>query len=614
MPRNSLEYNEESSIYQPLPRGNFTRVLVLEPGSGQQSISCKLKFIDLNDPPDFEAISYVWGSRRKSRTIFCNGIATKITHNLLRALRRVRHASKPRMVWADSICINQDEDGEKNHQVALMGQIYSQAHRVLIHIVGNDKAHAPCAASLISETAAMIRQTHQEIGPGKGNFPWPTAEAVRSMMNDTRWESFSILLQQPWFLRGWVVQEAALAQDAVVLWGAHTEIDWCELMRCYAWTVMRAEKVMLHFQLKRLSMHEALYYLRNPDEARSYKPWHIKGVTFLAILHRARRTQLEDPRDRIFAFWSLNDYIKSTSAEQTSKSIDRITLPDYTQSKDEIYTDFARQYLLTCDNKILNYVQHTSDSLLNSVAPSWVPRWDFDIYHVPSPYGKPALRPQSPAENNAARKISILEGNILVIRGVILDRVEARSEIPKRPFKMEDMLSIWRTVESSNWGSVYAAEHREIAFISTLCKGSHEGKSIDWLAEEDACSTFLRESGHLGDKVPGEVSFPRIQSCIPRSSWNRSLVSTSRGYFGNCPAVVEEGDICCIIFGCTTPFILREVESNQGRQCYRLIGYAWIPGISPIQTHSYNTMPLFGREESKEWVEWGLEEQDIYIC
>jgi hypothetical protein len=34
-------------------------------------------------------------------------------------------------VWVDHICMNQKDDAEKQQQISLMDQIYSQAHQVV---------------------------------------------------------------------------------------------------------------------------------------------------------------------------------------------------------------------------------------------------------------------------------------------------------------------------------------------------------------------------------------------------------------------------------------------------------------------------------------------------
>ena len=55
-----------------------------------------------------------------------------ITHNLAIALRHLRHAKKPRILWIDALCINQDDLPERSAEVLEMGSIYSNARQVIV--------------------------------------------------------------------------------------------------------------------------------------------------------------------------------------------------------------------------------------------------------------------------------------------------------------------------------------------------------------------------------------------------------------------------------------------------------------------------------------------------
>lgn len=110
--------------YAPLPRGNYTRYLVLQPGKDKEALLCHLHTCALTDLSEVETISYVWGSSNKTKRLWCAGKTIPITVNLRDVLRRVRLPDAPRTLWADSICINQEDRKEKSEQVALMGLIF----------------------------------------------------------------------------------------------------------------------------------------------------------------------------------------------------------------------------------------------------------------------------------------------------------------------------------------------------------------------------------------------------------------------------------------------------------------------------------------------------------
>lgn len=94
MTSNTSHKSQQANIYDPLPDGAYIRVLILEPGTLRQPLRCRLKVVNLEDRPDFEAISYVWGRGIKRKKLICNGIRVNITANLLQALLAVRYPSR----------------------------------------------------------------------------------------------------------------------------------------------------------------------------------------------------------------------------------------------------------------------------------------------------------------------------------------------------------------------------------------------------------------------------------------------------------------------------------------------------------------------------------------
>ena len=104
------------SIYEPIPEGEYIRLLKLRPGRDGDDIDCSLSIVDIESAKaTYEAISYVWGDATNTVIILCNGLRVPITVSLADALRNFRHTSKPRVLWADALCINQKDDQEKGH-------------------------------------------------------------------------------------------------------------------------------------------------------------------------------------------------------------------------------------------------------------------------------------------------------------------------------------------------------------------------------------------------------------------------------------------------------------------------------------------------------------------
>ena len=76
----------------------------------------------------------MWGDPSKRLPIFVNGQEHHITTNLYRALRRIRNDTEVRVLWADALCINQNDSRERSHQVSLMKDIYSSTQEAILFI------------------------------------------------------------------------------------------------------------------------------------------------------------------------------------------------------------------------------------------------------------------------------------------------------------------------------------------------------------------------------------------------------------------------------------------------------------------------------------------------
>lgn len=135
-------------LYQPLYDGETVRILELHPGTLNDALRCKFHYANLRQlHMGYEALSYVWGDPEDHKydditgtwsktiaTIKCNEYTKQITPNLNIALRHIREQSKPVYLWVDALCINQEDDRERGHQVTLMGSVYRNAERVVIWV------------------------------------------------------------------------------------------------------------------------------------------------------------------------------------------------------------------------------------------------------------------------------------------------------------------------------------------------------------------------------------------------------------------------------------------------------------------------------------------------
>ncbi|KAK0640610.1 heterokaryon incompatibility, partial [Cercophora newfieldiana] len=80
----------------------------------------------------YEALSYTWGSPVHKCPITINNRPCLIWGNLYTALLALRYEDKPRHLWIDAICINQDDIAEKNLHIPQMHLVYQRAASVTV--------------------------------------------------------------------------------------------------------------------------------------------------------------------------------------------------------------------------------------------------------------------------------------------------------------------------------------------------------------------------------------------------------------------------------------------------------------------------------------------------
>ena len=78
--------------------------------------------------PAFKALSYIWRDQARTHEITIDNKRLSITENLYKALRDVqRDAVGDTYIWADAICICQDDLAERSAQILLIREIYYSA-------------------------------------------------------------------------------------------------------------------------------------------------------------------------------------------------------------------------------------------------------------------------------------------------------------------------------------------------------------------------------------------------------------------------------------------------------------------------------------------------------
>lgn len=207
----------EAYRYPPLDEGaEEIRLVCLHRGKANDETNITLHHShfprDESFVPDFEALSYVWGSTDNSETIKIVDLegdeyAISITRNLADALPHLRSERRDRMLWIDAICINQNDLAERRQQVERMADIYSRATRVVVWL-GLEADQS----SLAMELMCSLGLSSHDVGNAKVALE----DKILSYGCEAL-HSLHCLLDRPWFQRLWVRQEIRLAEDALLI-------------------------------------------------------------------------------------------------------------------------------------------------------------------------------------------------------------------------------------------------------------------------------------------------------------------------------------------------------------------------------------------------------------
>nr|XP_036580247.1 het domain-containing protein [Colletotrichum truncatum]KAF6788079.1 het domain-containing protein [Colletotrichum truncatum] len=582
-----------------MPDSRSIRVFTLYPGVPSDPLRGGLEFVNIDSGAGaYETISYVWGDPSKTHGMVCDGVEVLITKSLHGALTCLRLPHASRRLWADQICIDQENTEEKSSQIPLMNVIYRNAKHVLVWLGHDEQKVARAAFDLVSDLAATFADRER-----RAAFDRRQAENSASC-NDSHdmWSPLRALTSLSWFTRAWIVQEIGTRAPATLFWG-DVYIEWEVLHSvCKDLTDYHHLRKEVDIQTPKVKY----MYRRFIEPDRSSR--HANRFSFLYELHRARHLMASDPRDRVYAM--LGHY----SIRNTPNQEIRALKPDYSKTLEEVYNDVATRGLIGDDKSLLTLasVQHKTvpskqhalelssldySSVSPNKLPSWVPDWRTYQSHILS-------EPTSPHRASGALRSSLqVDGSskTIYIKGVIVDTIAAHSKsFQPREFHVNGseysnvIEKIWREVcEESDFdlASRYLPTARSavFAYLQTLSNACvavawqdnqpYESASKDmWLAhgaaylvraagKSCAISESLRDLAKAGDAA-------KWARAANGASRNRVFAKTKDGYYVLGPKTMEPGDIVCVLLGGKMPFCLRPWGNK-----YLLLGECYVHGI-----------------------------------
>jgi hypothetical protein len=127
-----LQNNKRGDLYLTPPN---IRILSIPPAPSDSDktdpLECDIQVVSLGSLPQYETLSYVWGSDVGQVPIAVSGHRMEISRSLSGALRQLQLPDRARLLWVDQICIDQQNLEEKADQVRLMSTIYTKCTRCI---------------------------------------------------------------------------------------------------------------------------------------------------------------------------------------------------------------------------------------------------------------------------------------------------------------------------------------------------------------------------------------------------------------------------------------------------------------------------------------------------
>ncbi|KAL8740304.1 MAG: hypothetical protein Q9190_006979 [Brigantiaea leucoxantha] len=185
----------------------------------------------------YEAVSYTWGKRPFNGLLDISSGSIQVPDNLANALRELTPRHGLRYLWADAVCIDQTNVTEKNLQVAMMGEIFERAQRVLIWLGLGDEhtSHVFDLFRTLSSRADdygvnmdLIDST-TNLWDGAPTLDHRQKHLLDNLAVDHDFRGIVDFYSNAWFERLWVVQEIALARDLEIHCGSYS-IGWRQFM------------------------------------------------------------------------------------------------------------------------------------------------------------------------------------------------------------------------------------------------------------------------------------------------------------------------------------------------------------------------------------------------
>jgi Heterokaryon incompatibility protein (HET) len=523
-------------------------------------IRCEMQEVLLRDKPQYLALSYTWGpphriaqlermTSARNSLILCNGKRMQVAANLNAFLKRlVQKDQFDEWLWADAVCINQEDSSERTCQVQKMDRIFKGARGVIAWL-GEDTNYTSRGFRGIQKLAqggAMDSLTLEE------------------------WLGISVISQSFYFWRSWIVQEIVLAAHITVMSGDNI-INWEELS--FAADCFRLRPVGTRLR----DMNDTI------DALNAYRKRYRKAgyMDLLELLDNTRKCFASDDRDKVYAMLGLcrKDTRELPSLQPIYRGREANAL--YIETTQEILKDPEGLRILSLvesyrDGKVEPYSDGFKAQQLS--APAWVPNWSDRTARGL----KKSMYDMFEASGNVPRYVEITkDGRKLVLKGMFLDQFGQSSmyydqyydgsyfsrELPDVYHNGQSKFeAFWRTAILDTAGDpVQSPAHAQFE------------DGFRWWVEKEGGDKWKRAFPELEDGIQSVDATIRKQfqrAYEKQETWG--IFQTRKGYLGKAPKSCMSKETCVwLIAGCRIPICLRRAVD----EAWNLIGPAYLHGF-----------------------------------
>lgn len=530
------------------------RLLTLSPGGSTDDVHVTIRVAELaaDEPPRYEALSYVWGSEKDPLPINVEDKCTlRVSQNLEEALRHLRYRDRSRTLWVDAVCINQSDLTERSQQVLLMGDIYRMAHRVVVWL-GPEADDSTYGLAFIEALGGQVEVdwVSETMKPGQGQVQdhWAdTALGIPWIMMPRHYKAISELIRRPWFERVWIRQEIHLSNPRAVVQCGTKQTPWRNFRDAMFCINRKADD--------RADEDDIVWFRDRVNMVVSVcRP---VPLTFRMTLHEARGSLCKDPRDRVYGLLNI-----CSPYDREKLGI----VPDYTLPTANIYRDLTCGFISAHGS--LNILLSAGLKRNLPSVPSWIPDWT--VRETLDPGGI------SNAGARLAPQIEYLGGSVLKTSAVLVSKIATIMRTPPGISRFETVRR--QRPECQSAVNFYGGEEK---FLEAYCRAI----CFDYFSEKlfpDSITSRFSACRRALDVVLQSTGEPEWTDDILEfnsaiSLDGRAVCITDDGHIGVVFDSAQDGDAIVVLPGCDVPLAMRPSASKPSH--YEIVGETYLHDI-----------------------------------